>query len=337
MPTTLYTTLEDDTQAFYNKTLLVRALPNLLHDKFGQQKPIPMSSTRKQTFRRYNALAVNITALTEGVTPAGKSLAKTDVTATLSQYGDFVTVTDIATWASRDPVLTEAAEVLGEQGGQSVDQIWRDIIIAGTNVFVATDNSGATSSTRTDGDGLINAVFIDKLIRQLKNQNAKFFTRMIKGSTGVGTSPIRASYWAITHPDVEFTLEAVSGFKPRSDYASGVEAMDPFEIGAYKNVRFLSSTFAKIFTDAGNTVVPAGIKTTLTNAVDIYIMMVFGQNSYGIVPLTGHSMDNIVKPLGSAGSADPLNQRATSGWKATTAAVILNDAFMVRGEMGAST
>jgi len=135
MPTTLYTALDDDTQAFYNKTLLIRALPNLVHDKFGQQRPIPMSSTRKQTFRRYNALAVNTTALTEGVTPAGKSLAKTDVTATLSQYGDFVTVSDIATWASRDAVLTEAAEVLGEQGGQSVDQVWRDIVVAGTNVF----------------------------------------------------------------------------------------------------------------------------------------------------------------------------------------------------------
>jgi len=39
---------------------------------------------------------------------------------------------------------------------------------------------------------------------------------------------------------------------------------------------------------------------------------------------------NIIKPLGSAGTADPLNQRATSGWKATFVAKILNNAFMTR-------
>jgi N4-gp56 family major capsid protein len=40
----------------------------------------------------------------------------------------------------------------------------------------------------------------------------------------------------------------------------------------------------------------------------------------------------IVKQLGSAGTADPLNQRATQGWKATHVAEILSDLFMVRVE-----
>jgi len=141
-----YTTLDDDTQTFYNRTLLVRAVPELVHDKFGQQKPIKMNSTRKQTFRRYNAFAINTTPLIEGVTPLGKDLSKTDVTCTLSQYGDFTTVTDVATWVSRDKVLTEAAEVLGEQAGQSVDAVWRDILVAGTSVFCATDSVGASDT-----------------------------------------------------------------------------------------------------------------------------------------------------------------------------------------------
>lgn len=329
----IYTSLDDDTQSFYNKTLLVRALPNLLHDKFGQQKPLKNNSTRKQTFRRYNALSTNITPLIEGVTPLGKDLTKTDVTVTLQQYGDFITATDVVTWVSRDQVLTEAAEVLGEQGAQSVDQVWRDVLVAGTNVFCATDDSGATDSTRTNVDGLINAIFLDKLQRQLKQQNAKFFNKMVNASTGVGTVPIRQSFWAITHPDVEYTLEGISGFRAIHEYGQQQSVMQPYEIGAYKNIRFCSTTFAKIFLGGGASTA-SGHKGT-TGKEDVYATLVFGMNAYGIVPLTGHSFENIVKPLGSGGTADPLNQRATSAWKAMTAAIILNDAFMVRGETGA--
>ena len=331
MPVTVYTALEDDTQAFYDRTLLVRALPNLLHDKFGQQKPIPTMNTRKQKFRKYNALAVNTTPLIEGVTPLGKSGTITDVTATVSQYGDFLTVSDIATWTARDKVLTEFAELLGEQGGQSVDQVWRDILVAGTNVFCATDSVGGTSATRTDIDGLVNTVFLDKLIRQLKQQNAKFFTKMVKASTGVGTTPIRAAHWAIIHPDVEFSLDGLTGYVPRAAYPAGQDAMDPYEIGAYKNLRFVPTTFAKIFLGGGASVT-SGFKNT-SSLNDVYATLCFGMNAYGIVPLKGHNMENIVKPLGAGD--DPLNQRATSGWKAATTAIILNDAFMVRGETGA--
>lgn len=335
MPTSGYATLDDTTQYFYNRTTLKRALPNLIHDKFGQQRPLKTMNTQKQTFRRYNALTINTTPLVEGVTPLGKSLAKTDVTATVQQFGDFVTVSDIATWTSRDAVLTEAAEVLGEQGGQSVDAVWRDVIVAGTNVFCATDSAGATGSTRTNTAGLVNTVFLDKLIRQLKQQNAKFFTKMIKSGTGVGSSPIRAAYWAITHPDVEFTLEGLTGFVARAAYPAAQDAMDPYEIGAYKNLRLCSTTQAKIFADGGANV-PGGHKSTSSVKSDVYATLAFGQDAYGIVPLTGHSMENIVKPIGSAGTDDPLNQRATSGWKAATTAVILNDAFMVRGETDAA-
>lgn len=328
----IYTAIEDDTQAFYNKTLLVRAVPNLVHDKFGQQKPIPNNSTRKQTFRRYNALAVNTVPLIEGVTPLGHDITKTDVTCTLSQYGDFTSVSDVATWVSRDKVLTEAAEVLGEQAGQSLDQVWRDIIVAGTNVFCATDSVGATDATRTNIAGLINTVFCDKLIRQLKQQNAKFFNKIIKASTGIGTAPIRASFWTILHPDVEFTFEGMTGFKSVSEYGGNQNVMTDIEIGAYKNMRAVTTTQAKIFPDAGANK-GTGHASTGGTKEDVYVSMVFGMNAYGIVPLNGHSLENIVKPLGAG--EDPLNQRATSGWKAMTTAVILNDAFMVRGETGA--
>ena len=65
---------------------------------------------------------------------------------------------------------------------------------------------------------------------------------------------------------------------------------------------------------------------------DVYATLVFGDNAYGTTELTGGGLQHIVKQLGSAGTADPLNQRATVGWKATKAAARLVEAFMVRIE-----
>ena len=65
---------------------------------------------------------------------------------------------------------------------------------------------------------------------------------------------------------------------------------------------------------------------------DVYVTLVLGDNAYGTTELSGGGLQHIVKQLGSAGTADPLNQRATVGWKATKAAARLVEAFMVRIE-----
>ena len=145
--------------------------------------------------------------------------------------------------------MTEAAEILGEQGAQSVDQVWRDVLVAGSNVFCATDDVGGTSATRTNVDGLYNQVFNDKLQRALKRQNAKFFNKMVNASTGVGTVPIRQSYWAITHPDVEYSLDNATlnpSYRAVHEYGHQQEVMKQFEIGANKNIRFCTTTLQRL-------------------------------------------------------------------------------------------
>lgn len=324
-----YADVEDANAYFYNKVLLVRALPALLHDKFGQQKPLPSKNTKTMKFRKFTALGLATTPLVEGITPAGRSIAQTLIDVTVQQYGDFVEVTDVMDWASRDSVLTEIATLLGEQAGQTLDVIYRDVLVAGTNKFYQ------NGSARTDVNTALTDTPMIATMRLLANNNAKFFTRMVKASDGVGTLPIRAAYWAIVHPDVQIpTLEAITGFLHRSAYPSSQDAMDPYEIGAFKNIRFVSTTFAKVFADAGGA--KGSMKSTTGTSADVYATLVFAKDAYAIVPMTGHSMENIRKPLGSAGAADPLNQRGTSGWKAMTACKIMDDANMVRIESAAT-
>lgn len=65
---------------------------------------------------------------------------------------------------------------------------------------------------------------------------------------------------------------------------------------------------------------------------DVYSTLVLGDNAYGILDVEGENAETILKEVGSAGAADPLNQRGTIGWKATALCVRLSEAYMVRIE-----
>lgn len=328
MPTTTISTLPPGVQAFYDRNLLARAQPAEVHGRFGQKRPIPMRNGNQIKFRRYSQLAVASTALTEGVTPSGSSLTVTDLTATLAQYGDYVTLSDMVSMTNQDAVVTEATDVLGDQAGTTIDQARRDVLVAGTNVAYANAVAG-----RTSVNVKIAAADLDKAIRFLKTQNAKYVKEGIGASDKIATSSVRKSFIALVHPDVEFDLESITGYKSVSDYGSQEGVMED-EIGAYKNIRFVSSTNCKIFAGGG----AAGTTVYKNNGAnfDVYVTLIIADNAYGVCPLSGQAMSTYVKALGSAGTADPLEQRSTVGWKATTTTKILNDSWMIRLETAAS-
>lgn len=312
---------------FYDRTLLVRALPLLVHDRWGQRRPVPKNTSAVIKFRRYNSLAANTTALTEGTTPTGKQLSRTDITATLAQYGDFTILTDVVSLINVESVITEGIEVLGEQAGNSLDRVYRSVLVAGTNVVYA-NNVGARNqvvSVLSTGD-------LDKAITIMKENNARPFTEVIAGRDRSNTTPIASAYFAICHPHHWKTLKAMSDFIPVQKYPDPSVAVEG-EIGSYQNLRFVETTNAMIWTGAG------GSSTSVRNTAgvaDVYAILVFGKDAYGISELSGEGMRTYVKPVGSSGSADPINQRGSIGWKAFTTCKILDDSFMLRIECAAA-
>jgi N4-gp56 family major capsid protein len=311
-------------QAYYDRLLLRRAVPAQVHGRFAQPRTVKMRSGNQIKFRRYESLPISTLPLQQGVSPTPGATTITELTATLSQYGYALEVTDMVTYTNQDPVLTEFAEMLGEQGGTTIDQVRRDTFNAGTNVtragFVAARNLVVAT---------IDSLQLRTTIRTLGRGLGKYVKEQISGTTQVGTVPIRAAYCGIIHPDTEAELEQIAGYIPVAQYPNGMMPLED-ECGTYRNIRFLRSTNAKVFADAGGA---AGtmISTTGANA-DVYTTLIIAMDAVGVCPLQGHAMENIIKALGSGGTADPLNQRATSGWKATTTQVILNDAWMVRIE-----
>ncbi len=80
------------------------------------------------------------------------------------------------------------------------------------------------------------------------------------------------------------------------------------------------------------------IENTTKNGTDIHATLVFGADAYGIIDVDGEGcLQTIVKPVGSGGASDPLDQRATVGAKvAAFTAKILNNLWIVRVEHGVS-
>jgi len=300
---------------FYDRTLLYRAVAHFVHTKFAQVRDIPRNGgTNTIKFRRYGNLTAATTALTEGVTPAGSQLSVTDITATVAQYGDFITVTDVVDYESKDPVLIEAAQILGDQAGDTLDQLTRDVISAGTTVQYS-DGVAARVNVANN----IDYDEVRKAVRTLKGNKARKVTRMVNASTGISTEPVDASYIGLVHPNTTYDLKAITQFVPVEKYASTMNVME-HEVGKVDEVRFVESTNCKVFTGAG------------ASSADVYATLIMGMDAYGITRISGEAMRNIIKPLGSGGSVDPLDQRATSGWKATFVAKILNDDFLLRIE-----
>lgn len=321
-------------RTFYDRILLRRALPELAYNRFGQQRPVDMNSGDQPRFRRYTALPDALAPLVEGVTPAAQQLAKTEVNGQLVQYGAYITLTDYVNMTTQDPILTEMAELLGENAGQSLDIIYRDTLKGGTTVQYA--------GTATARNAIVTQVTTNDLniaIRTLSENNAKMFTNeYIVGMDRVGTSPIAKAFMAVVHPKTTFDLKGLTGFVQVHQYPRPDLAM-PGEIGAFNQLRFIETTHGPSW--SGATTLGGGSATDLyfvspstATSVTVFGALIFGRDAYGITPLNGKALQNIVKPFGAGN--DPLNQRATSGWKAITDILILNQNFMLRLEHGVS-
>lgn len=305
--TQTYAGLTAEQKTFYDRTLLSRLLPSLVYAKYGQKKSAPKKEGDTVNFRRFNSLNAATTPLTEGVTPAGSSLSITAVTATVKQYGDFVQISDKLDMVGIDPVLTETGQLLGEQAGLTLDTVVRDGIVTGTNVQYV---GGATSRATVAKTMIIDGTEIKKAVRTLRKANAK----PIDGKCYIG----------VIGPDTEFDLMNDQAWKDVSTYQASTQIFEG-EIGKLFGVRFVTTSNSPIFAGAGAT------------GADVHATMIIGKDAYGVVDVEGSSKpEMIVKPHGSAGTADPLNQIATSGWKALFTSKILNELAMVRMEHGVS-
>lgn len=329
MATTMYGDISDSTAGYVVPGFLRRADNWNIFGKFGQSIKMPKNKSTVAKWHGYDALAPATTPLAEGVNPAGKKLVRRDVTAELEVFGDFIEITDVIVDTHEDPVLNQSMEVLGDQAGQTLDMVLEGRLRGGTNVIYS---GGTTRATVTKP---ITKSAQRLATRALKRQKASKITKTLSSDVKYGSEPVAASYIGICHSDCESDIREMPGFVPVEKYGQ----ISPYEneIGKVEDVRYLVSTSIEPVADAGGDKGASGadmLSQSGTKA-DVYPIYIVGADAYGDVAIKGTDsvVPKVVNPE-TPSKSDKLGRKGHVGWKTYYATVILNDAWMIRLEVG---
>ncbi len=303
--------LSPELRAYYGAYLIDLAAPELVHDQFGQKQNIPQGGGKTIRFRQFDTLPELTQPLEEGVTPEGQDISVKTVESTVQQYGGYVTLSDVLVMTAVDNNILQATKAIASQAGRTLDTITREVLNAGTVVQYAAgevSSRDALAYTSEADNCNLTVDAVKKAVRFLESQDAP---------------KINGSYVGIIHPRVKYDLMRDPDWKRPNEYGDSAN-LYAGEIGELYGVRFVESSRAKVFAGAG------------ASGADVYATLILADDAYGTTEVEGGGLEHIVKPLGSAGSADPLNQRSTVGWKAMKTAEILVPQYIVRIETTAT-
>ena len=293
-------------QTYYNRELLRTFEPNLVHLQFGDEHRMPPHSGLVMNMRKLIPLETNTKALSEGDPGESVMLAETEVTVQLQQYGEYARCTDKLDLTHLDMDIMRRTKLFGDAGARSIDAVVREELAKCANVIYAGGKASRAELTAADK---LTSRELRKAVKTLKKNHAQTFG---------------GYYVAIIGPDTMYDLQEDEAFVKVSQYQDK-ENIYTGEVGRLFGVRLVETTEAKIFEGAG------------ASGADVASVIVLGQYAYGVTSLKGAKPRVIVKPAGSAGTADPLDQISTVGWKMDGfGANLLQPEYAVRIECGFS-
>ena len=293
-------------QTYYNRELLRTFEPNLVHLQFGDEHRMPPHSGLVMNMRKLIPLETNTKALSEGDPGESVMLAETEVTVQLQQYGEYARCTDKLDLTHLDMDIMRRTKLFGDAGARSIDAVVREELAKCANVIYAGGKASRAELTAADK---LTSRELRKAVKTLKKNHAQTFG---------------GYYVAIIGPDTMYDLQEDEAFVKVSQYQDK-ENIYTGEVGRLFGVRMVETTEAKIFEGAG------------ASGADVASVIVLGQYAYGVTSLKGAKPRVIVKPAGSAGTADPLDQISTVGWKMDGfGAKLLQPEYAVRIECGFS-
>jgi N4-gp56 family major capsid protein len=233
----------------------------LLFDQAADVQPVqqamPGTGVTFTIFADISAATSTLNEVTD-VTPV--ALSDSQVTVTLNEYGNAVVTTAKLRGTAFTDVDSAAANIIGYNAGDSIDQVIREVLAAGTNVVYAT--GGTTTPTSRESistDDILHADDVRRVVAQLRGANVATFN---------------GSYMGYIHPDVSYDFRSntdVSAWRTPANYVNP-EGIYNGEIGLFESVRFIETPRAKVFANASN-------GTSSTGTIDAYCTHVMGRQA----------------------------------------------------------
>ena len=104
MAITTTSSLPAPVQQHYAMTMLAVKVPNLIHNVCAMKETMPRNSGTTIRYRRPTKLKTATVPLgNSGITGPGQALTATDIDATMSFYGTYVTINEQVTLQNQDP------------------------------------------------------------------------------------------------------------------------------------------------------------------------------------------------------------------------------------------
>lgn len=303
---TLHTTLQN-----YADAKLLRSFKdNLVYHANGVKRVLPMAHGQTIEFWKYVKFDAITDPLQEGVVPEAQIVKQAKITASIQSYGGYIATTDKLEMTMVNYQNKRLVDLMTDQGALSVDTLTRDVMLTTTNVLYS---GGKTSRGALTAADCFTTRDIRRAVRILEKAGAPKFSR--------GGKPY---YKAIIGADAKYALMDDPMWVDVSSYQKA-ENIENGEIGKLFGVIFIETTNNKIYAGEG------------ASGIDVDATLIFGDEAYGVVALggKGDNVKTIIKPRGSSGVSDPLDQASTIGWKVdgfTT--VIQNPDWLIRLESG---
>ena len=272
-------------QAYYDKLMLeLLVQSDFHHSKLAQERPMPKRYGDTINFRKITKLTPSLEPLTEGVTPEGLQASLQAISATTAQYGDWLGFSDLIDVQQVDPVVKEYVKELARMMREKLDLIVRDELNNGSQVFYA---GGVTARNELTADHNPTINDLRRMVLEMKNNHVK------PASQG--------KYVVFVSPATVFDLMDDPKFEKAYEIGQNNSPFIKGEIADIYQMKFIEVVNAKEFEGEGG--------------LTVHSSVMVGRQAYGITKFKGEGVKTIIKPLGSGGSTDPLDQRQTIGVK----------------------
>lgn len=306
-------TLAPELKTFYDTELLENARTEMFYAQFGRKQRLPKNGGTTIEWRKFNTFA-RASELKEGVIPTGQQFGSSSLTASISQYGTYTSITDKLEMRAYDNVILAATEEMGASAAATQETLIRDALLVGTNVMYCdnVDANGNVISTPTtpatmgagggdknaDGWALLTPTMVNKAVTKMKKDRVP---------------RINGKYYAVIHPSVAYDLRQSKEWIEVHKYAATGEIFNG-EIGELHGCRFIEDTFAPIL---GGSYIYSGSTTYKNKSNGVtYATYFFGKDGFGIVDPEGGGLEMIIHDKDEIGG--PLNQFSTIGYKFET-------------------
>lgn len=291
MVTNVASQFSADIEAYIADETLPLTRRQLVAYQFGDPLELPKGRGTTYTATRYNRVPLPFAPLSEGVPPVGQTMTITQVSATAQQWGDKITITDVAEMTIKHPLFKKATELMALQVAETLERNTMNALMAGTNVNYV--NTRGARASLVAGDVLnpheINraygALFTNGAPRYMGDEITDEKFDADAGGAQASSNPRKMPHYvSIIHPLVAEDMRENSTVVTAWSY-SDINRLYNYELGEWGGIRFCASNMVPTFTGFTNsangvTYTPGSSGNLATNTYYVIITGSDTQNQY---------------------------------------------------------